>query len=272
MTQVDTGQVSLSAAQVYDRDFLPALFEQWPARVLERLRLAPGARVLDVACGTGVLTRAVAERVGAAGVVGLDLNAAMLEVAARRAPQITWQLAAAESLPFDTASFDCVLSQFGLMFFSDRQAALAEMLRVLKPGGPLAVLVWASSDESPGYALLIQRLEQLFGAEAADVMKAPFCLGDSAELERLFEKAGTRGARVSRLPGTCCFPSLDAWVNVNIEGWTLSESIDASRLAELTRCMRSDLLPFTQPDGSICFDAPALLVTAGRGEASAPRA
>ena len=90
--------------------------------------------MLDVACGTGVLARAVADRVGAKGsVVGLDVNPGMLAVAERLAPSITWRQGRAESLPFEKEDFDAVLSQFALMFFEDQVAALEEMKRVLRP-------------------------------------------------------------------------------------------------------------------------------------------
>lgn len=137
----ERGQVSHSAAEVYEEVFVPILM-QWAGRVADAARVQPGQRVLDVACGTGVLARAVAERVGPQGaVVGLDLNEGMLAVAGRKAPHVEWRQGRAEDLPFESQSFDRVVSQFGLMFFADRRA-VQEMVRVLRPGGHLAVAVW----------------------------------------------------------------------------------------------------------------------------------
>src|SRR5262249_1181532 len=102
----------------YDQLFVPALFQEWAPRVAAAAELLPGQRVLDVACGTGVMSREAAGCVGARGsVVGLDRNPGMLAVANRRNPGITWQEGTAEALPYRDAFFDAVVSQFGLIFF-----------------------------------------------------------------------------------------------------------------------------------------------------------
>src|SRR5688572_11518476 len=129
-------QAEIDAASAYEQPFVPALFQQWAPRIAVAARLQPGQRVLDVACGTGVLAREATSRVGPAGfVAGVDSNRGMVTVASRLEPRVQWRLGTAETLPFPDASFDAVLSQFGLMFFSDRARALREMLRVLVPGG-----------------------------------------------------------------------------------------------------------------------------------------
>ena len=128
MGENETGQVSDSAAEIYEEFYLPAMFEEWPARVIEAARVESGQQVVDVACGTGVLTLAVAQRVGAEGaIVGCDINAGMLKIAREKAPGIEWRQASAESLPLDDESFDRAVSQFGLMYFEEQQIALQEM-------------------------------------------------------------------------------------------------------------------------------------------------
>ena len=185
MSEIGTGQVSASAAEIYEEFYLPALFLEWTRRMADAARIGAGQRVLDVACGTGVLARAVADRVGPRGaVVGLDINAGMLAVARRKAPAIEWRQGAAEDLPYADASFDAVVSQFGLMFFQDRARAIRQMIRVLRPGGRLAVAVWDSLDRTPAYAVFVSMLERLFGKETAEALRSPFVLGDTHRLAR----------------------------------------------------------------------------------------
>ena len=136
------GQVSRSAADVYEEFFVPALFREPAQHVARAADIRRGQSVLDAACGTGVLAR---EAVGATGndgkVTGLDGNDGMLAVAKRLAPGINWQRGLAEALPFADRSFDRAFSQFALMFFDDRAAALREMRRVMKPGGRMHAAV-----------------------------------------------------------------------------------------------------------------------------------
>ena len=107
-----------SPAEIYEAFFVPALFRQWGPVIAQAAAVVPNEHVLDVACGTGVLACAAAERVGAGGrVVGLDANPQMLAVARRRRAPVEWVEGRAEQLPFDDRSFDAVLSQFGFMFF-----------------------------------------------------------------------------------------------------------------------------------------------------------
>ncbi|MFQ5468502.1 MAG: methyltransferase domain-containing protein, partial [Kiloniellaceae bacterium] len=131
-------------AEVYESCFVPAIFGAWASPVADAAGIEAGKRVLDVACGTGVLAREAFRRVGQKGqVVGVDLNEGMLAVAARTEPKVEWRQGDAEHLPFEDASFDVVVSQFALMYFPDRVAALREMWRVLAPDGRLAVVAWA---------------------------------------------------------------------------------------------------------------------------------
>lgn len=248
------GHVNDSAARVYDELFVPALFERWPAPILDTAAVRSGQRILDVACGTGVLAKAASAR--GAHAVGIDLNPGMLAVA-REHEGIRWVEGPAESLPFEDQSFDAVVSQFGLMFFADPKAALREMRRVLRPGGRMVVAVWASLAKTPGYAAMAALVARLFGEDAAESLRAPYALGDGAALRALFADVGA--AHIEERAGVARFPSLDRWVHVDIRGWTLADVIDDAGFEELLSAAQDELASFVQPDGSVEFAAPALI-------------
>jgi SAM-dependent methyltransferase len=143
----------------------------------------------------------------------------MLEVAKEIAPNIEWKQGTAEDLPFPDQSFDVVVSQFGLMFFSDRTKSLREMLRVLTPGGRLAVAVWDSLDNIPAIADEVALLERVAGRAAADALRAPFVLGNKAELEQLARDAGVSAPTVNTNPGTARFPTIRSLLEADLRGW-----------------------------------------------------
>jgi len=210
----------IAAAKAYEEFFVPALFGSWASRVAALAQLQTGQHVLDVACGTGVLARETASRVGPTGfVAGVDPSAGMLAVARELAPTIEWRRATAEALPYPDQRFDAVVSQFGLMFFTDRGQALHEMQRVLKRGGHLAVAVWASLESAPAYAAEVDLFERLAGKPAADALRAPFVLGDPKELAQLISRAGVEDVTVTTRRGEARFPSIRFMVEADLRGW-----------------------------------------------------
>ena len=213
-------QAQIEAATAYESLFVPALFQQWTASMADAARIQAGQRVLDVACGTGVLARHVARRVGTGGTVtGLDPSPGMLAVAQRHAPAVDWRRGTAESLPFDAHSFDAVVSQFGLMFFADRTQAVREMMRVLVPGGRLAVAVWDSLERNPAYAAEVDLLTRVAGPAPADALRAPFILGDRQVLAKIFEDAGVRPIEITTHAGIARFPSIRVVLEADLRGW-----------------------------------------------------
>ena len=172
-----------AAAEFYESTFVPALFGPWADRLTAVL--SPGDRVLDVACGTGAVARA-ASRISPE-VIGVDRNEAMLAVAHRLRPDLTWRTATAESLPFPDAAFDWALSQAALMFFDDRVAALREMGRV---AGRVAVQVPGRLSHSPGYLALADVVAHHAGPAARDLLSSYFAVGDPAYLRSLADAAG----------------------------------------------------------------------------------
>jgi len=259
----DRGQVSRSAADVYQEFFVPALFGQWAGPVCDAARIVPGENILDVACGTGVVTVEAERRVGPTGkVTGLDINPGMLDAARRKSSAIIWREANVQDIPFPDGSFDAVTCQFGLMFFDDRAAALAEMWRVLAPNGRLALAIWDKLENTPGYAAVVELLERLFEPAIATGMRAPFVLGDVKELTAIFAAAGVPNPRVETLDGTARFSSIEAWVHTDIKGWTLADLIDDDQYATLLKQARQDLARFCLDDGSVAFASPAHIVAA----------
>jgi SAM-dependent methyltransferase len=249
-------------AEVYQAKFVPALFAPFSAAVADAAGIRSGDRVLDVACGTGALTRTVATRVRAAGhVLGLDASPEMLTVARRLDPSIEWLDGHAEALPLPDASVDAVVSQFGLMFFDDRVAALREMARVLRPRGRLVVAVCDAVERSPGYGALATLLHELFGARVADAFRAPFAIGDTALLTRLAQQAGLVRAQVLQRSAHVRFASIDTLVSAERACiWTLGGLLDDAQFARLLQAARRVLEPLVQADGSVAFEMPALLI------------
>jgi len=262
MNEHEKGQVAATAAHIYEQFFVPALFAEWPAQVLGAAGVRPGEAVLDVACGTGILARTAVHVVGSQGsVVGLDINEGMLAVARQQAPAITWEIGPAEDLPFAANSFDRVVSQFGLMFFTDPVKAIAEMGRVVRPGGAIAVAVWGPLADTPGYAVVTEVLNELFGPEVAQSIEAPYCLGDTNRLASLFADAGMGEISLRTVTGTARFASVEDWIYTDIKGWTLADVIDEAGYDRLRQYAPQKLSRFVQADGSVAFAAPAHIVT-----------
>jgi ubiquinone/menaquinone biosynthesis C-methylase UbiE len=243
MSQQEQWQVAGNAAEIYEEELVPAIFAPWAPLVVDLAYPQEGERVLDVACGTGIVARTLASCVGPGGAVaGVDLNPGMLKVARRVCSteshsivQIEWHEASADKLPFSDALFDVVCCQLGLQFFPDRAAALREMHRVLVPGGRLTVMVWRGIHESPGFASLAEAFERHVGRAAAEIMRAPFGLSDSEDLTALVRAAGFHDIVIQRRVGTVRFTSAEKLVSSYIAGsplaGPLSQANDAARQA-----------------------------------------
>ena len=154
----------------YDRWLVPAVFRPFALDLARRAAVHAPARVLELAAGTGVLTR---EMVGiGASVTATDLNDAMVDLGRRRVPEARWRQADALHLPFAEGQFDLVACQFGVMFLPDRPAAFAEAARVLAPGGRVLVNTWATLDTHVFQAALVRALERVFPDDPPTFMAA----------------------------------------------------------------------------------------------------
>src|SRR5687767_6738409 len=209
----ETFRLSAAAAELYESQFVPALFAEWAPRLIDLARVAPGQSVLDVACGTGIVARTVADlQRGKGRVVGLDLNEAMLGVAQRVRPEIEWRQGDAARLPFPDGSFDVVLCQMAFMFFPDRMQVLREMARVVTATGTVAFSVPGQLGSQPAYAPFVEMAARHAGPEATGLLGTYFASGDLDELRRLVETAGLDVAATRTHLGTVRCPSVDAFV------------------------------------------------------------
>lgn len=260
-----TLQAQIDEAHAYEALFVPALFGQWAPKVANAAQIQPGQRALDVGCGTGIVARDIASRIGSEGrVVGIDPSPGMLAVAKQLAPAVEWREGLAESLPFPDQSFEAVVSQFALMFFTDRREALREMLRVLTPGGRLAVAVWDSLENIPAYASEVALLERIAGQQAADALRAPFVLGNRKDLAALFLEAGVAAADITTHHGTAQFPSIRTMVEADLRGWLpvmgviLTEDLIGRILQDAEQALNS----YATADGRAAFHLSAQFVVA----------
>jgi ubiquinone/menaquinone biosynthesis C-methylase UbiE len=264
-TQVPQAQID--AAEAYESLFVPALFGEWAPKIVAAAQIRAGERVLDVACGTGVVAREALSCVEKDGsVAGVDPNGGMLEVARRLAPRVDWRQAAAEALPFADRSFDVVLCQFGLMFFTDRTLALREMMRVLAPQGRIAILVWDKIEQAPAFAILAALLEQSVGQRAADALHAPFNLGERSRLLDTFAAAQLSSVSIETHRGKARYPSLHSLVNAELRGWLPIMGVELSegQIQSVLTAAEKALRPFVGLAGELSFDMSAHLATATR--------
>ena len=194
---------------LYDRHLGPVLFEPYAADLAARLPAADGLRLLELACGTGIVTRRLREALpDSASVVATDLNQGMIDHArqAVTTPGIVWQQADAQSLPFADASFDVVVCQFGFMFLPDKVQGFREARRVLATDGLLLANVWSSLAENP-YALAIhEMLARRFPTDPPTFLETPYGYRVTSLLEDM-EKAGWEGVEVTELVFQSASPS-----------------------------------------------------------------
>lgn len=225
-------QVEQSASEAYEQYLVPPIFAPWADRLLEISDIHEGDRVLDVACGTGIVARHAASRVGTSGsVVGLDINEGMLAVAEETAadiqPSIEWRQGDATELPFSDERFDVVCCQQSLQFFDDPTAAVGEMRRVLTPGGRVALSVWRPLDYQPAYVVLADALERHIGDEAGAMMRSPFPEWDGDYLRTLASDAGFDNASITIEIGSVRYPSVEEFVRRETASSPLAEPIAA---------------------------------------------
>jgi ubiquinone/menaquinone biosynthesis C-methylase UbiE len=241
-TDPERWQLEEASAEAYERYAVAS----WSRPLAEQLvaLAAPrdGERVVDVACGTGIVARLAARRVGERGsVVGVDLNDGMLDVARAQKDgghvAIDWRQGDAEALPLPDEAFDLVACQQGLQFFAHRSAALDEMHRVLAPGGRVALSVMRPIAHNAGWGALADALARHAGPEAGAMMRAPFPDWDAAELRELVTSAGFHDVRLLIVVASARYPSPEELVR-----WEAAASPLAGSLSALSAETRAALI------------------------------
>lgn len=250
MSAPQSFQIPLETAELYESRFVPALFADWAPHVVAMGDVTQGQSVLDVACGTGVVARAAAERAGPDGrVVGVDLNRAMLTVAARVCPDVELREADVTTLPFDDGEFDAALCQMAMMFFPDRRAALHEIGRVVRPDGAVVVMVPSSLEAQPAYRPLVELAARHAGPEAVDMLGTYWTCGDLDDLLTTFRDAGLDIVATRTRMGTARFESIDDFVAVEVESTPVRELLSGDEFDSLRRAANRVLAEFVRSDG-----------------------
>jgi ubiquinone/menaquinone biosynthesis C-methylase UbiE len=222
----------MSFPEVFERALVGPLFRPFAESLVDDLELTAGDRVLDIACGTGIVARLAKERVGDSGkVVGVDVNAGMIGVARSIAPGIEWREGDAGALPLDdNEQFDVVCCQQGLQFFPDKPAAVREMRRALAQNGRVAASTWRPEEESPVLLALRKIAEQHVGP----IVDRRHSFGDAGALVTLLEENGFHDVRSKTV--TCTIRFDDGPLFVRLNGMALvGMSARARELSEQER-------------------------------------
>jgi ubiquinone/menaquinone biosynthesis C-methylase UbiE len=203
-------------AQAYEQLYVPAFFRPIGNALLDRLEVSGADRVLDVACGTGIVARLIHGRIGSPKRLdGIDINPVMVAAAQTLTPFAETRLGDAGALPFRDGDFDVVLCQHGLMFFPDRARALAEMRRVLSDHGRLGITTWRPLSEHPFNDALMRA-----GRRHVDApIDVPFSLGDAQQLRTMIETAGFGDVRIDTVEFEAHFPDAQVFTRMNFQAF-----------------------------------------------------
>jgi ubiquinone/menaquinone biosynthesis C-methylase UbiE len=242
MSDEDRWQVRGTAPELYNRHLVPAMTAMWALDLTQRAALRRGDRVLDAACGTGVVARLVVPLVGVTGAVaGLDINPGMLTVARALPPvsgaAIDWHEGSVIELPFPDGAFDLVMCQFGLQFFPARETALREFDRVLEPGGRIALNVFGPIENNPATHALAEALDRLVRPGASATKRAEHALADTRLLRELVTDAGFEDVTIETLVKTVRFSSADDYVRVQLSATPLAGLVADHDDEERTRLL-----------------------------------
>jgi ubiquinone/menaquinone biosynthesis C-methylase UbiE len=257
----------MKAAELYERYPARYILGPWAPLIVDAARVAAGERVLDVACGTGVVARVAAKHVGHTGrIVGVDLNPGMIAVArsipATNGAPIEWLVRSALDLRLDNARFDVVLCQQGLQFFPDKAVALQEMRRVLDHSGRLALSVWNSNSVGVYTGAVSGALARFVGHEVAERFTASRKAPASAELQRLATEAGFSAVEVSISRINLHLPRIDKFVLAHLAATPVAadiDAVDAEARKKIGASVMEQLQRYADGEGITCPEATYVL-------------
>jgi SAM-dependent methyltransferase len=225
-----------SVPKIYEKYLVPLIFEDYAADIVRRMQARSPQRLLEMAAGTGVVTRALAAGLPKTGIVATDLNPAMLEEARAVGTKrpVEWKPADAMQLPFPDASFDAIVCQFGVMFFPDRARAFAEARRVLKPGGTYVFNVWDRIAENEFPDTITTALASAFPADPPRFLaRTPHGYADHAQIEKDVIAGGFRKPRIDIVKGTSRAASARDPAIAYCQGTPLRGEIEARKSPDL---------------------------------------
>lgn len=258
-----------SFPEIYEQALVGPLFRPWVEPMLDDVDLRPGDRLLDIACGTGIVARLAKGRLSGTGkVVGVDLSAPMLAVARQLAPEIDWREGDAGALPLlDHEQFDVVVSQQGLQFFPDKPAAVRQMHRALAANGRLALSTWRPEEESS----VLLELRHVAERHLGPLVDRRHSCGEAEPLEALLRQAGFRDVRSKRTSRTIRFDDGSVFVRLNAMALlgmsaasrTMSDDERGKRVAAIVRDS-ADVLRRQTDEQGFAFEIGANVVTARR--------
>jgi ubiquinone/menaquinone biosynthesis C-methylase UbiE len=269
-------QLNGNAPELYERYLVPAITSVWAHDLIQRAKPTSAERALDIACGTGVVTRLAAERIVSGRVVGLDYNPGMLTVAQSirtTAAPIEWVEGSALSLPFADGSFDVALCQLGLQFFPDRPLALREMRRVLAQHGRVALSVYGPIERTPAAHAFVCALDERLGPGASQIKRAEHLFSDPGQVEALLMEAGFKRVEVRTVTKQITFPSVLDYVRFQLiatpMAGLLSDRTDNERetdIGQIAARTQSLLSPEMLRDARLSFPQEAYVATAARAD------
>ncbi len=231
------------------------LFRSWPPALADAAGIGPKDRVLDVGCGSGVLARYLTEY-RQADVTGIEQREDLLSLATALAPQIRWDHGRAELLPYGNNSFDAVVSQFALAFFHNAEDAVKEMIRVVRPGKPIAVAVWDSLESTSAFQALRNLLSGEFGSRLNSMLSF-----DKECLSALFRHPGIHAPELRTLKSMVTFPSVGSWIRAGIRWFTWNGPASADDLKAWLPLAEKHLVRYADRQGKVTFEVSAHIVT-----------
>lgn len=254
---------SAEMSEVYDRCLGPALFQPYADHLAGlAARLRP-SRVLELAAGTGIVTRALVQALPGAQVTASDLNAGMVDYGREQVGAADWQVVDAQALPFPDVSFDLVVCQFGFMFFPDKPGAAREMARVLRPGGSVLIAVWDAVEHSPLSAALVAALAEVLPDDTPDfVVRTPFGYHDPERFAADLRAGGLVVDSVERVVLRSESPSAAAFAEGYCKGVPLRFALEQRGSLDALTTDVTDSLQTALGPGELSADMAAYVATA----------